>query len=380
MPELLEVMKSMDGFSSVRGAHLDEAAMAAANDLILNADRMPTHRWEYLLKEAITTSDFPLLLGGILDRSLLASYTAAIPDWRNYIYVGQSKDFREKEIHKRQGLDGLLDRVGEKGEYLIKPVSDAHHHLHVTKYGNQFDISWESLTNDDLGAFADIPEDFANAATYTEAYLATGLFCVAAGPNPALFGAPIVDVDGQNVINQGVLPLTIANLETTIGLMARQTDVNGKALGIRAVHLVVPTSLEITGRNILTSVLKQWTEVGFGGGIPVPTANVLTQMGLQLHVNPMLETIDQTADDVDTWYLFADKGSAKTMKAMEFDYLLGHETPEICMKASDKVSVTGAPISPFAGDFATDNVFYRVRIVCGGSPLDPRCAYAQVAP
>jgi hypothetical protein len=60
------------------------------------------------------------------------------------------------------------------------------------------------------------------------------------------------------------------------------------------------------------------------------------------------------------------------------DYLLGHETPEICMKASDKVSVTGSPLSPFSGDFATDNIFYRVRIVCGGTQLDPRMTYAQV--
>ena len=50
------------------------------------------------------------------------------------------------------------------------------------------------------------------------------------------------------------------------------------------------------------------------------------------------------------------------------------------MKASDKVTVTGDPMSPFSGDFATDNIFYRVRDVHGGTQLDPRYAFAQVGP
>ena len=33
-----------------------------------------------------------------------------------------------------------------------------------------------------------------------------------------------------------------------------------------------------------------------------------------------------------------------------------------------------------SGDFATDNIFYRVRMVYGFDQMDPRFAYAQVAP
>ena len=53
----------------------------------------------------------------------------------------------------------------------------------------------------------------------------------------------------------------------------------------------------------------------------------------------------------------------------------GHERPEICMKASDKVTIGGGPIGPMSGDFATDNVFYRVRLVFGGTTLDWRATY-----
>jgi len=94
-----------------------------------------------------------------------------------------------------------------------------------------------------------------------------------------------------------------------------------------------------------------------------------------LHVDPYIPVID-TSQNLNTWYVFADPSQGA---AMEFGYLRGHETPEICMKSSDKVSVGGAALSPFSGDFATDNIFYRVRIVKGSTQLDPRFAYAQVS-
>jgi hypothetical protein len=60
------------------------------------------------------------------------------------------------------------------------------------------------------------------------------------------------------------------------------------------------------------------------------------------------------------------------------DRLAGHEAPEVCMKASDKISMGGGAISPFEGDFDTDDIKYRVRVVHGGWQLDPRYCYAQV--
>ncbi len=381
MIPLLEVMERVgggadpwEGYRSLRGAQFSEAALAAANDLITNAKGWPSLKWRYMLQEAITTTDFPYLFGGILDRELLARYKAALPDWETYTPTSKCKDFRQKEIHKVQGNDRLLPLVAEKGEYLVSPMSDAHYHAQVYKRGRQFDISWESLINDDLGAFSDIAARFADSAIYTEAYVATAILAVAAGPNPALFGAPIADVDGQNVTNQGALALTIANLGTTLMLMSDQVDSQGDRLNIRGIHLVVPPRLELTARAILTSALVQQ----LASAVPVPVANVLTQMGIQLHVNPVLPLIDTSGNHDGTWYLLAEKAAENSHNWGQFNRLTGYETPEVCMKASDKVSAAGAALSPLSGDFATDNVFYRVRHVLGGDPLDPRFCYAQV--
>ena len=88
--------------------------------------------------------------------------------------------------------------------------------------------------------------------------------------------------------------------------------------------------------------------------------------------------VDTSGDVATTWYVFADHGQGA---AVEFVYLTGYESPEVCMKNSDKVAVGGgAPMSAYSGDFATDNIMYRVRHVMGADQMDPRFCYAQVAP
>lgn len=379
MSEFLSLMEKWDGYRPVGDAGVDEAAVARLVDLIANKGRLPGYRHEYLMREVITTSDFPNLFGVAIDRQILARYKAATADWRSWFKVSRLPNFNTHRRHKVQGNDTRLPRVVEKGEYLVSPMAEAYYSIALAKYGRQFDISWESIINDAMGAFNDIPQRFADAVVNTESFAATSTYAAAAGPNPLLFGAPIADIDGQNVTNQGALALTIANLETTMELMSAQTDVNGTPIRVRGVHLVVPPSLEFTARQILTSTIKSWHYGGddeaFATAGPMPTTNVLPQMGIQLHIDPWLPIVDATGNDVGTWYLFADPAMGA---AVEFAYLTGNESPEICMKNSDKVTVSGGALSPFSGDFATDNIFYRVRHVIGTTQLDPRYAYAQV--
>jgi len=362
------------GWNPVNNRRFTEAQIAAGLDLINNRPYLRPHRHEFRLWEAVTTTDFPYLFGTIVERELMAQYGIVQPDFEAYTKIGTVPNFNQHTRHRRNGGRGVLREVTEKGEYLVTPSSDTQYTRQVRKLGEQFDISWEALINDGMGAFADIPEDYAKMAVNTEHAEVTGLIADATGPDVLLFGAPIADVDGVNVTNLGTLPASIANIQTTAGLMAAQTDVNGRPLSIRGIHIVVPPAMEWDMRAYMTSALKQWTEVGAGGGVPVPTTNIIPQMGFQLHVDPWLPQIDVSGNVNTTWYMFADTGFGY---AIGLDRLRGHEGPEICMKASNKVSTTGAPISPFDGDFESDNVFYRVRLCIGGNYLDPRCAYAQ---
>lgn len=359
------------GFVSARAFQFDEARIEQAFRLLANTDGMPRHRHRYMMEEAITTTDFPYLFGAIIDRELLARYRTWTADFWPFTRRLRASNFNTHSLHRLDGLSDPLPLVAEKGEYLVGVLGDKRYTYSVKKRGRQIDILWESLINDGMGAFSDISNRMADSAINTDQFQVTSLYSSATGPNVLLYGPPI---DG--ITNVGALALTINNLQTTIEAMAEQPNpVTGLAMGVRAKYLVVPPALEFTARTILTSGLVQWTEVGAGAGIPVPTSNVIPQAGLQLVVNPWLPQVDTSGNVNTTWYLFADGMQGN---AIGYGYLSGHETPEICMKSSDKVSVTGAPMSPFSGDFATDNVFYRVRAVVGGTQLDPRFTYSQV--
>ena len=377
MSEFLESMRTWEGFAPVRKS-ADEQAMAEALNLIQNKAGYTPRRHAAILEEAITTTDFPYLFGQVIDRQLLANYKGFDADWKNYMRVTTVPDFNTVRREKLHGTDSRLPVVPEKGEYQPSTPTNCRYTYNVKKYGRQFDISWEAMINDSLGAFQDVPQRMALAAARTEYYFATSLFAAASGDgNANLFGNTITDC-GQAITNLGVLPLTIGNLETTMELMAAQQNPAGEPLGIRAKHLVVGPALEFTARQILTSSVKMWTaeSIDVDGTVystPYPTNNVISQVGLQLHINPYIPVID-TTHGTTSWYLFADPSD---VAAMEFGYLRGHESPEIVMKSSDKVSPAGGAMSPFSGDFATDNVMYRVRDVFGGTPMDPRAAYLQ---
>jgi len=362
--DFIKLMEDWDGYHPIKNKRPEgwETRLKETVDLLTNAKGLKEHEREYLIKEALTTSDFPYLFGDVLDRQVLAAYKAVDPVWKAFVRQSTVKDFKTAYRFAITGGDQYLAEVGEKGEYLASERNEAKYEIAVKKYGRQFDISWETLINDDLGALTDTPRRFGMAATRTEHRIVTGLYA----DNATLYQT----AGGQG--NRSTNALTIANLETALETMAAMTDANGEPIMNRAKYLVVPPALEMTARQILTSATKMWVESAGGAATPYPTTNVVSQMGLQLIVDPYLPVIDTTGSGATGWYLFADP---KDIAALEVARLRGHERPEICMKASDKVKVGGGLLSPFEGDFATDNVFYRVRHVFGGTTLDFRATY-----
>jgi len=373
MPELMKLMEDWKGYQSFSETNKPEGyelKLKETIDLLTNAKGLPQHRHEYLLREALTTSDFPYLFGDVLDRQVLAAYKAVDPVWKSFVRMGTVPRIYPQVGGYRFGVTGgdqHLDEVAEKGEYLASDRNETRYPVSVKKYGRQFDISWEALINDDLGALKDTPERFARAAVRTEHRVVSSLYC-----GDCLAGTGLYTAAQGNV---GALPLTIANLENTVEAMAAFLDVNGEPIMNRAKYLVVGPGLEFTARQILTSAVKQWvatTNVP-ATAVPFPTTNVVSQYGLQLVIDPYIPIF--CTGNVLSWFLFADP---RDIAAMECDYLAGHERPEICMKASDKVSIGGGSIGAMDGDFATDNVFYRVRDVFGCNRLEYRATYGQL--
>lgn len=381
--EFMKLMEDWDGYVNMGKVGDNdpgyEHKLKETIDLLSNIKGMPRHRQEYLIREAITTSDFPYLFGDVLDRQVLATYKAVDPVWKPFARMSTVPDFRNVRRFSITGGDQVLDEVAEKGEYLTSPRDENYYAYAIAKYGRQFDISWESLINDELNALKDTPERFARAATRTEHRVADKLWVhnvLGAGAAAHTFGGTLYSTFAGE-INLTAGALTINFLEQGLEAMAGFTDIYGEAIQNRAKFLVVPPALEMTARQILTSANKLFT--GGAGGTAWPTTNVLPQYGLTLIVDPYIPIIDTAlnagvarATRNTGWYLFADP---RDIAAFEVSHLRGHERPEVCMKASDKVTVGGGAINAMSGDFATDNVFYRVRLCFGGRSLDWRATY-----
>ena len=376
-PETIkELMDGWDGYQSIREAKESpdhKQRLLEVVNLLTNKNGLPPHKRQYLLQEAMTTSDFPLLFGEVLDRQLLAGFKDTPQVMAQVTRRGTAKDFRTVHRYEISDGDQYLAEVAEKGEYPASDRDEAKYTYAVKKYGRQFDISWEAIINDDLNALKDTPMRFAKAARRTEERFITNLFWNAAGPLDAYF----------SVANGGVAvvanPLTIANLETGVEAMAAYTDQGGSPILNRPKYLVIPPALEFTARQILTSANKMWlagaTTIAAAPDVAVPTTNVIAQYGLQLLINPWIPIIVTTGTfGQTTWALFSDPSE---IAAAEFGLLQGHESPELFMKASNQARVGGGVAGPMDGDFETDNIFYKVRHVLGGVTLSGRAGYAS---
>jgi len=370
MDSILQLMEDWGDYRSIGEAPKPEnwvQQQAETMELLTNSKRRPAHLQEFMLKEALVSGSFPLLFGDVLDRQVLTRYQKTDPVWRLFSRKSTLKDFKDAYRFAITGGTGRLPLVSEKGEYLASKRSTERYILAVLKYGQQFDISWEAIINDDLNALKDTGARFADAAIATEEYTMTNLYAGDVGTHVG--NANLYEVG----VNAAADALSVPAVQAGITSMAAVRDENGEPIKNNAVYLVVPPALQIQARQILTSSTLMWLSDADDVSPPqgYPTRNVIKDMRLTMVVDEWLPVCDVTSDE-EGWYLFANPSN---IAALEGGFLRGHETPEICMKASDKVSLTGAPMSPFSGDFLSDDIMYRVRHVFGGTKLDWRATY-----
>lgn len=343
--------------------------------LVKNRRGFASHKRRFLLEEAASMSDFPILFGNVLERELVAKYRIATPDWRQYIGVGQQGDFRASgaEVLGIFGLQSPIPPKTAQGEYhQDKELAEGKVAIKLTEYGRRFSLGWRVLLADNLGAFSDVPDRLVQGAIAREYLEATKLIASATGPNALLYGTALTHpLDGATIANKGTLKLTLTNLGTSVQKMLEQVDIDGNPIAIEGFELVYPPALSVQALTILDSVavvVRGTTDEVRG------EANVIRNFNIRPHMNPWLRVVDVSANKDTTWYLFARLSNGQ---AARLNFLSGHTSPELVMKASNKVTTGGAPISPMEGDFETDDIHWRVRHIVGGTQIDPRLTRAE---
>jgi hypothetical protein len=325
-------------------------------------------RPSYHLQEAMTTSDFPLLFGDILDRQMYANYQEAPYTWNLLVKRSTVRDFREVKRFTLEGGDTPLDKVPEKTEYPADKLVEGSSGYRVYKYGRRMPFSWESMINDDLDALKNVPETLGRAARRTEERLVTEMFVDANGPKSTFF-----TVGNKNVIT-GNPPLSIAGLQAGFTQLAAQVDAQGEPIVLDSVTLWVPPALEIPAMNILNALQLEVTEAGGTANQKLIAVNWMRNR-LKLSVGYYIPSVASSANGSTSWFMFGDPNRGRP--AGELAFLRGHEAPEIWMKSPNATRVGGGVVDSMDGDFDTDSIQYRVRHVTGGATVDPKAVIAS---
>lgn len=193
-----------------------------------------------------SSSDFSVILGGVIHQVLLANYNAIPDTWRSFCTVGSVSDFRPYS-RLRLGSFSRLDQVNENAEYKNKPIPDATaESISAQTFGNTVNLSRKMIINDDLGAFSRITAGLGRAAARS---IEIDVYALLAS-NPVMGdGYPLFDATHNNLVTGSAM--TVAGMDSLRIAMAQQKDPSGNDfLDIRPEILLAPISLGGTARVI----------------------------------------------------------------------------------------------------------------------------------
>lgn len=288
-----------------------------------------------------STSDFAIILGNTVDRTLRASYQAAPSGMKRLGRQTSARDFRTKTAVQLSEAPTLL-KVNEAGEFKSGTLAEAKESYKIDTFGRIFGVTRHVLVNDDLGAFADLSRRFGQAAAEFEAQFLVDLLTANSGNGPTLDdGNPLFHAAHANKAASGAVigeaPISAARLA-----MRTQKGLTGQLIAVTPKFLVVPAAQETAAEKFLASIYAaKMADVNpFSGS-------------LSLIVEPRLDAKSTTR-----WFVVADPSE---IDGLEFAYLAGAEGPQIETQSG----------------FEIDGVQIRIRLDFGAGFLDSRGWYAN---
>ncbi|UVO20124.1 Mu-like prophage major head subunit gpT family protein [Stutzerimonas stutzeri] len=281
-----------------------------------------------------TTSDFPILLGSTVNRTLRDAYALAPQTWRPLGRQTTVSDFREVS-RVALGDIAALEKVNEHGEYKYGTLSEEGAPLKVGKFGKIIAITWEAIVNDDLSAMTRIPQALGAAAAQTESDTVWNLLL---GNPDFIDGNPVFDSTHGNVAASGGA-INTTTLAAARAAMRKQKSKAGHFLNLGPEYLVVGPDKELEA--------YQFTSSNY---VPAKNADINDSR------NASLQVIVDARITGNQWYLFAAPGLVDTF---EYAYLEGEQ----------------GVFTETREGFEVDGMEIKARLVFGAAWIDYRGAY-----
>jgi hypothetical protein len=281
-----------------------------------------------------TTSDFPILLGSTVNRTLRDAYALAPQTWRPLGRQTTVSDFREVS-RVALGDIAALEKVNEHGEYKYGSLGEEGAPLKVGKFGKIIAITWEAIVNDDLSAMTRIPQALGAAAAQTESDVVWNLLL--GNPN-FVDGTPVFHADHGNLAASGGA-INTTTLAAARAAMRKQKSKAGHFLNLGPEYLVVGPDKELEA--------YQFTSSNY---VPAKNADINDSR------NASLQVIVDARITGNQWYLYAAPGLVDTF---EYAYLEGEQ----------------GVFTETREGFEVDGMEIKARLVFGAAWIDYRGAY-----
>lgn len=242
-----------------------------------------------LLKAAFSTTGLTNTLGDSAGKIARAAFEEQPATWRSWNDIVPVSDFRSKTL-LRVGHAFGLEELGAAAEIKHGMLSETAASVRAATYARMIAIPRQHLVNDDLGLIPQVAADFGRMAMRKVANLVyTNLLA-----NPSSFFA---EGEGNLIDN----PLGAPGLAAAVKAFRNQADMDGEPVDIRPAVLLVPPSLEQTGRALLAS--QELQRYVADGTDERPSGNPFAGLNLTLEVEPRLESDAYTGHSDTVWFL-----------------------------------------------------------------------------
>lgn len=255
-------------------------------------------------RAAHSTSDFPVIFEGAVNRTLEQRYALAQPTFKRFARKKNFRDFRPDTVVKT-GDFPMLEKILENGRIKSGTFGEGKEAVQAFSYAIALNISRPMLINDDLGAIAELLTSYgASVALFEEVTFYAGAYNSKLADGKTVFHA-----DHKNLAAAGSA-ISVDSVGEGRKSMGQQKSLDGKPL------LANPARIMLVGPNQLTEAEKLLASIT---PATVSTVNIFSGKF------ELVET-SQIADN--SWDLFADPATGSNYR---WGYLEGYEAPRVRM-------------------------------------------------
>ncbi|MGE0425300.1 MAG: hypothetical protein AB7O88_23780, partial [Reyranellaceae bacterium] len=198
----------------------------AADSIDYRGGRMLNARQidDIFTRASMTTSDFPIIFEGAINRTLEQRYALATPTFKRFARKRNFRDFRPDTTVKL-GDFPLLQKVLESGEIKYGSFVEGKEQVQAFSYAIALRVTRQMLINDDLGAITELLTSYgATVALFEEV-----TFYASAFNGKLADGKDVYHADHTNLASAGTV-IDVENVGKARAAMSKQKSTGGNPL------------------------------------------------------------------------------------------------------------------------------------------------------